>query len=93
MAASLSGQGKYAKALEIEREVLVSTTRLLGAEHEQSLGLANTLALSLWRCGLKTEAEQLLCETLALSRRAFGPNHKFTQHVIQCLRVRGLTAR
>ena len=41
------GQGKYAGVVEIEREVPVSQTRLLGAEHEGTLPLAIYMAVSL----------------------------------------------
>ena len=37
LAISLSGQGKHAEAAEIEREILIQRTRLLGAEHESTL--------------------------------------------------------
>ena len=90
LAASLGRQGKYAEAAEIGREVLVSSTRLLGAEHKETLFSATNLADSLRQCGQKTEAEQLLRETLALSPRALGPAHEHTQRVLQDLRALGL---
>ena len=90
LATSLSEQGKDAETPEIQREDHVSTTRLLGAEHEQTLTSATNLAGSLGDCGQKTEAEQLLRETLALSPRALGPAHEHTQRVLQDLRALGL---
>ena len=51
--------------METEREVLVQKTRLLGAEHKQTLVAACNLGFSLSECGQKTEAEQLLRGTLA----------------------------
>ena len=92
-ATSLAGQGKYAEAARIEREVLVSTTRLLGAEHEETLISAFNLAISLSQCrrrGHKAEGQQLLRGTLALSLRALGPTHRFTQRVLQNMRALGL---
>ena len=83
MATSLSAQGKHTEAVEIKREVLVSQTRLLGAEHEKTLMSAHNLGFSLSQCGQKTEAEQLLRDTLALSRRALGPAHHITQSLLQ----------
>ena len=93
LAASLSQQGKHAEAAEIEREVLVSTTRLLGAEHEETLRLATNLAFSLSQCGQKTEGEQLLHDTLALSRCAIDPAHNHTQNVLQAPRAAPSCAR
>ena len=81
--------------MEIEREVLVQKTRLLSAEHESTLAAAINLAFSLSQCGQKAEAEQLLRETLALARRALGPTHERTLHVVRSLRAveLGLVAR
>ena len=79
LATSLARQGKHTETAEIEREVLISTTRLLGAEHGQTLSSANKLVVSLSNCGQKVEAEQLLRETLALARRALGPTHEVAQ--------------
>ena len=78
LASTLSEQGNHAKAVELRREVLVSTIRLLGAEHEGTLTLVLSLAIFLLRCGLKTrtESKQLPHDTLALTRRALGPNHR-----------------
>ena len=73
--------------------MFVSTTRLLGAEHEETLTSTANLALSLSDSGQKTEAEQLLRETLALSRHAPGPTRKQTQIVFRKLRVLGFAAR
>ena len=71
----------------IEREVLLQKTRLFGAEHEETLDSATNLAFSLSHCGLKTEAEPFLRDTVALSRRALGPNHGLTQRALQKLRA------
>ena len=80
LASSLKGQGKYAEATEIEREVLIQKTRLLGAEHESTLTTAANLTNSLWQCGQKREADQLLREALALSRRALGRTHAHAEY-------------
>ena len=94
LAAPLKQQGKHAEAVEIERKVLVSTTRLLGPEHEQTLISASNLALPLSQCGmsLRTEAGQVLRETLALSRRAPDPAREVAQHLLQGFRMLGLAA-
>ena len=85
MAVSLPGQGKHTEAAEIKREVLASTTRLLGADHEHTLATATNLASSLCQYGQKTKAVQILRETLALSQRALGPNHSQAHIVLQNL--------
>ena len=86
-------QGKYAETVEIQRELVVHKTRLLGAEHESTLIVANNLALMLSVCDQKTEGEQLLRETLTLALRALGPNREFTQRLLQELRALALVAR
>ena len=79
LAISFLGQGKYAEAMEIERETFVSIARLLGAEHQDTLKTASNLAVSLACCGQGTECEQLLRNTLVVARRALGPEHEQTQ--------------
>ena len=54
---SLLYQGNCVKAVEIKREVLVQKTRLLGAEHEETLITATNLALLFWQYGQKMECE------------------------------------
>ena len=83
--------------MEIQREVLVQKTRLLGAEHEGTLTAANKLAMPLPRCGRGAEAGQLLRETLtrtlALSRRTLGPSHELTEALREKIRSFGLASR
>jgi predicted ABC-class ATPase len=47
LASSLYGQGKYAQAERIHREVLGAKRRVLGEEHPEMLTSANNLAQSL----------------------------------------------
>ena len=93
LATSLLRRGKHTEAVEIEREVLASTTRLLGAEHQQTLISAGNMALALSMCGQNLEAEQLLSETLALARRTLDPTHEQTQKILARMRWLGLVAR
>ena len=65
LAVSLPDQDKHAEVVAIQREVLASTTCLLGAEHEATLILATNLVVSLSHCDQRTEAQQLFLETLA----------------------------
>ena len=92
LAVALRGQGKYAEAVEIEREVLVQMTRLLGAEHSRMLTSATNLAVSISHGGKKMEleSEQILRDTLALARRALGLAHMQTLFVLQNLRAMGI---
>ena len=78
--------------MKIEREVLVLRTRVLGAEHEETLRSAVNLVVSLWQRGLRTEAEQIYREALAVAQRTLGPAHEYTQCVLQKLRNCGLIA-
>ena len=93
LATSLSEQGKHTATVEIEREVVVLKTRLLGAEHKSTLTTATNLGLSLYKCGQQTEAGQLLRDTLAMSRRTLGSTHDNTQYVLRIMRSLGLAAR
>ena len=79
--------------MEIEREVLVKKTRLLGAEHEETLISASNLADSLSRCGQNAEGTQRYCEALALSRRALGPAHGLAHQILANMRALGFAAR
>ena len=87
---SLSGQGKHTDAVEIQREVIVLETCLLGTEHEHTLVSATNLSCLLWRCGQKVESEQLLREALALLRRALDPARVCTYSQLKAMRVFGL---
>ena len=78
--------------MEIEREVLVKKTRLLGAEHEETLISASNLASSLLWCDPKTETAQLFRDTLPLSRGALGLTHELTQRLFEVMRTIGLAA-
>ena len=71
-------RSKHAEAAEIQREVLVQKTRLLGADYKETLTLEN-LAVSLHRCGQNVETDQLVRETLALARITSGPTLGLTQ--------------
>ena len=89
MAVSLPSQGKHVQAENIERELLVSATRMLGAEHENTLISAKNLAVWLLDCGQKTEGEQFLRDTPALFRRTLGSNHEQTQSMLWQMRAHG----
>ena len=78
LADSLSHQGKYAEAEEMQREGLAVSKRVLGAEHPQTLTAAGNLALSLKRQGKFAEAEKMQREVLAVMKRVLGAEHPDT---------------
>ena len=51
LATLLSRQGKHTEAMEVLREVVVSRTRLLDADHENTLISATNLAILLAQRG------------------------------------------
>jgi predicted Zn-dependent protease len=69
IASSLSGQGKYTQAEEMESEVLVVEKRVLRAEHPDTLATASNLASTLCSQGKHAEAEEMQREVLALQNR------------------------
>jgi hypothetical protein len=93
LAQSLSGQGKYAEAEQIEREVLDVKRRVLGEEHPSTLTTANNLAASLSRQGKHADAERIHREVLGAERRVLGAEHPGTlttaNNVASSLRFQG----
>ena len=85
-------QGKHAEAVEIEREVLVHTTRLLSAESKITLTSASNLAILFFKCGQQTEVGKILRDTLALCQRALDAAHEQTPSMLRNLRALDLTA-
>jgi hypothetical protein len=90
LAHSLSRQDKYAEAELIWRNVLAVQRRMLGAEHEETLGVASNLASTLSRHGeyglarslsgqdKYAEAQGIQRETLWLCKRVLGAEHPST---------------
>jgi tetratricopeptide (TPR) repeat protein len=78
LADARSGQGQYAEAERIEREVLGVKRRVLGEEHPATLTSANNLAQSLSDQGQYAEAEQIHREVLSATRRVLGEEHPGT---------------
>ena len=62
----------------MHREVHAVQTRVLGAEHADTLTTAGNLALSLFHQGKYAEAEQMQREVLAAQTRVLGPEHDDT---------------
>jgi hypothetical protein len=80
LAYSLTGQGKYAESVKIQREQLAVRTRLFGAEHRETLSTASNLAFALSYQGPNqyAEAEQMLQASLGSCQRVLGPCHPLT---------------
>ena len=72
LATSLDGQGKYAEAEEMLREVLAVVKRVQGAEDPGTLAAANNLARSLSSQGKHAEAEEMEREVLAVQKGVPG---------------------
>jgi hypothetical protein len=72
------GQRKYAKAEQINREVLAVEKRVLGPEHPSTLTSAANLAASLMYQGKHAEAEQIHREVLAAGKLVLGSEHPET---------------
>jgi tetratricopeptide (TPR) repeat protein len=78
LAAARSGQGQYAEAERIEREVLGVKRRVLGEEHPVTLTSAGNLAHSLSRQRKYAAAERIEREVLGVQRRVLGDEHPDT---------------
>jgi hypothetical protein len=78
LAISLSDHGKYAEAEQMQREIHAAQTRVLGAEHPDTLRSAGDLALSLSRQTKYAEAEQMFREVHAVQKRVLGAEHPDT---------------
>ncbi len=72
------GDGEYADAERIGREVLDVSRRVLGEEHPDTLASANNLAQSLSHQGKYAEAERIEREVLGVRRRVLGEEHPST---------------
>ena len=78
LAQSLSGQGLYSEAVEINRQVFEAMRRVLGAQHPDTLTAAGNLAQSLSGQGNPAEAEEIERGVLADATLVLGPEHPDT---------------
>jgi hypothetical protein len=67
--------GLLDEAVHLDREVLATRKRVLGADHPETLASANNLANTLRVQGHLDEAEELLRTTLATKHRVLGHDH------------------
>ena len=83
LASSLSGQGKYDEAENMQREVLAVKQRVLGAEHPDTLAAAGNLAVSLEGQEKYDEAEKMQREVLESHPISLSPcvDHGITGHI------------
>ena len=78
LADARDGDGQYAEAERINREVLDATRRVLGEEHSSTLKSANNLASSLTCQGKHADAERIHREVHSVQRRILGEEHPDT---------------
>ena len=84
LAHARKGQGRYAEAERIIRQVLGVRRRVLGEEHPETLTSANNLASSLAHQGKHAEAEEMLQAALAARRRVLGSAQCPPRHAQAC---------
>ena len=75
LAHAFSGQGKYAQAEALLREVLAIAKRLCGENHPNTLLTAGNVALSLSNQGKYADAEALFRDTVYRQRCVLGAAH------------------
>jgi Flp pilus assembly protein TadD len=78
---SYNEQGRHDEAEVIQREVLESSRRVLGEEHQKTLERTDALTAVLRAQGRLEEAEELLRETLEISRGVLGEGHETTHSI------------
>ncbi len=74
----LFGQGKFAKAVPLAKQVLAARERVLGKEHPDTLASVNNLAVLYQAQGRYGEAEPLLKRALKTEERVLGKEHSST---------------
>jgi tetratricopeptide (TPR) repeat protein len=78
LAQAREGEGRYAEAERIIREVLGVSRRVLGEEHPDTLTHASNLAKSLWNQGKFAGAERIHREVLGARKQVLGEEHAAT---------------
>jgi Tfp pilus assembly protein PilF len=83
--ALLYGQGNYASAETIYRELLAVRHRVQGPDHPYTLATVMNLANALLSQGKHAEAETMFRETLEIQQRVLGPEHPNTMNTVMNL--------
>jgi tetratricopeptide (TPR) repeat protein len=78
LASGSTDQGRYIEAENILRKVVEVRTRILGADHPDTLRSRQNLAVALWRRGRYAEAEADFHEIIEREQKVFGPEHPDT---------------
>ena len=78
LAQSLKGDGRYAEAERIFRELHDVRMRVDGAEHAETLANASEIGSCFGGQGKHAEAEQIQREVHAVRKRVLGPEHPDT---------------
>lgn len=87
LASTLNSEGRHTEAEKILRAALDIQRRVLGPEHQETLGTAGNLARILLQEGHNADAEKLERETLDIRRRVLGPEHPDTAESVYDLAV------
>ena len=86
MEADHGGKHEYfPDALKLWDRTLTIATKIYGRADERCIKLNEYLALSLYRLGKHTEAEESLRQTIRVARAAYGDDHKVVLHMQKCL--------
>lgn len=75
---TLSKEGRWKDAVNIDKPVLGIRERVLGESHPDTIHKARTLALTYSKQGQWKKAEEVEVRTTEMSRRALGEEHSDT---------------
>jgi serine/threonine-protein kinase len=75
IALALNAQSRYAQAVAADEKALAIFTKILGAEHQLTLGARRDLALVHFRLGLYPQAREEFEQVIAAERKQFGDAH------------------
>ena len=71
-------QGRWKEAEELFMQVMETSSRVLGAEHPDTLSSMANLALTFGNQGRWKEAEELFVQVMETSKRVLGAEHPYT---------------
>jgi tetratricopeptide (TPR) repeat protein len=75
---TLSSEGRYKEAEELEVQVMETRQRVLGDEHPDTLTSMGSLALTYWNQGRWKKAEKLEMQVMETCKRVLGDEHPDT---------------
>ena len=83
----LVSNGQHGEAEPLRRQALEGMTRVLGADHPDTLGSLNNLANCIDAQGRRSEAEPLYRQALAIQTRVLGADHSDTLNSLNNLAI------